>query len=275
MLAVLVGAALHASWNALVRAGADKMLDTVLVVCGAGLLTAVLLPFFSPPAPESYPYLGASALIHVAYFTFVALSYHEAELSFAYPIMRGAAPALSAAAAALLLNESPSLGAWVGILLVSGGILLLSRDSLGAGAFRATPALMALGNAGIIVVYTLIDGVGARLSGHPLSYTGWIFLLTAVLLLSISCLRSGRGVLAHARRNWLKGIGGGACTLASYGLALWAMTLAPIALVAALRETSVVFAAVIAVFALNEQLSHARYLSIIAVCAGAVAIKLF
>jgi len=275
MAVVLLGAVLHAAWNTLVRRAADKLLDTVLITSGAGILTAVLLPALPLPATESWPYLAASVLIHVIYFALVALAYHGAELSFAYPVMRGSAPVLSAVAVALLLNETPTPGGWLGILLVSGGVLLLATDAWRSGKLRKGPTLLALANAGVIAVYTLVDGQGARLSGHAFSYTGWMFLLTAVLLFGLALVLKGRRMISHVRHGWQRGLLGGASTLASYGLALWAMTHAPIALVAALRETSVMFAAIMAAFFLAEPVTRLRVASIITVAAGAVAIKLF
>ncbi len=274
MAAVLLGALLHAVWNGLVRAASDKFLNTVLVVGGAGVWTACGLPFAPAPAVESWPYLAASVLIHVVYFSFVALSYRNADLSFVYPIMRGSAPAVSAVVAAVLVHESPSSMGWIGVLLVSSGILILSGDSWRSGTLRFSPTALALANAGVIVIYTLVDGVGARLSQHPVSYTGWMFLLTAIPLVVVSFTRQRGRAVKHLRFNWGKGLIGGACTLGSYSLALWAMTHAPIALVAALRETSVVFGTLIAVFFLKEHVSPLRYLSILAVTAGAIAIKL-
>jgi drug/metabolite transporter (DMT)-like permease len=273
MAAVLAGALLHAIWNVLVRSASDKFLTTALVVGGAGVLTACGLPFAPVPAAESWPYLAASVLVHVAYFSFVALSYRDADLSFVYPLMRGSAPALSAVVAAFLVHESPSLTGWAGVLLVSAGILLLAGDSWRSGSLRLGPTAVALANGGVIVIYTLIDGVGVRLSGHPVSYTGWMFFLTAFPLLIASFALQGRKAARNIRLNWGKGLVGGACTLSSYTLALWAMTHAPIALVAALRETSVVFGTLIAVGFLRERVSPIRYLSIFIITAGAVAIK--
>lgn len=275
MAIILFAAALHAGWNALVHASSEKFQDTVLIVLGAGVWTAFLLPLVPVPAVESRPYLAASVLIHVAYFSLVALSYRSGELSFAYPVMRGSAPALAAVAGALLINESPSLGGWVGVLLISCGVLVLAGDSWRSGTFHIAPAMFALTNGGVIAVYTLVDGQGARLSKHAFSYTGWMFLLTAALLLAISAAGRPREALQRIRTGWRRGLLGGACTLASYGLALWAMTHAPIALVAALRETSVVFAAIIAASFLKEPITPLRYASIFTVSAGAIAIKLF
>jgi drug/metabolite transporter (DMT)-like permease len=246
-----------------------------MIVFGAAVWTAILLPLLPVPSIASWPYLGASVLIHVAYFVLVAVSYRGGELSFVYPLMRGTAPVLTAVAGALLLNESPAAGGWAGVLLISFGILVLAGDSLLRGTFRLAPAMFALANAGVIVLYTIVDGQGARLSGHAFSYTGWMFLLTGPLLLAIAAVSQGRSLLQRIGAGWRTGLLGGACTLASYGLALWAMTKAPIALVAALRETSVVFAAIIAAAFLKEPISRIRYLSIATVCAGAIALKAF
>lgn len=274
IVAVLFGALLHAAWNVFIRAAADKDLNTILVAGGAGVWTACWLPFIPAPAAASRPYLAASVLIHVVYFSLVARLYRNMDLSFAYPMMRGSAPALSAMVAIPLVHESPSPGGWVGLLLVSLGIILLTGDNWRSGMFRFTSTALALTNAGVIVTYTLVDGVGARLSGHPASYTGWLFFLTAIPLLAMYFAKQGReGVLA-LRSNCNKGLVGGACSVGSYGLALWAMTQAPIALVAALRETSVVFATLIAAGFLGERVTPLRYLSILVVTAGAVAIKM-
>ncbi len=275
MAIVLFAAALHAGWNALVRASSRRFVDTVLIVLGAAACTLVLLPFAPLPAVQSWPYLAVSVLIHVAYFVLVAFTYRGGELSFAYPVMRGTAPALSAVAAVLFIGESPSAGGWAGVLLISFGVLVLAGDSWRAGTFRVAPAAAALTNACVIVLYTIVDGQGARLSGHAFAYTGWMLLLTAAVLLAFVAARQGREMVASVRLGWRRGLLGGACTLASYSLALWAMTRAPIALVAALRESSVVFAAIFAACFLKEPISRPRYASILIVSAGAIAMKVF
>lgn len=274
MLAVLLGALLHAVWNAMIRSSTDRTLDTVLVVAGAGAITVCALPFVPLPAAASWPYLIASGVIHVAYFMLVATSYRHGELSFVYPIMRGSAPAVSAIAAAVLLSEIPAAGGWLGVALICGGVMLLAGDSWRSGSFHGRAALFAIGTAGVIVIYTLVDGIGVRLSEHAASYTGWVFLLTAVPLTAIFLVRDRAGTTAYLQQHWRRGLFGGACTLASYALALWAMTRAPIALVAALRETAVIFGVLIAALILRERITRIRYLSILVVTTGAAAIKL-
>jgi len=275
MLAVLMGAAFHASWNALVKSGSDPFLGTVLITtCVAGV-TAVALVFLPLPQPESWRCLAASILIHLAYFGLIMLAYRGGDLSLVYPIMRGSAPAFTAVLAAVLLDEWPSGGVWSGVFLVSGGVLLLAADSPRSGGVRLAPVVFALLNAAVIVGYTLVDGVGARLSGNAFSYTGWMLLVTGVLIFAVSVAFRGRHVVRHVLAQWKKGTLGGGCTFASYGLALWAMTKAPIAPVAALRETSIVFSALLAVFFLKEKITPLRYGSIILVVMGAIAIKIF
>lgn len=274
LLAVLLGALLHAAWNTLIRGAANRTLDTVLVVAGAGAIMILLLPFLPLPAAASWPYAIASGLIHVAYFLLVAGAYRHGELSYVYPLMRGTAPALSAIAAALLLAEVPALQGWLGVALICGGVLLLAGDARRKATLPGSATQFALGTAGVVVVYTLVDGVGARLSGNAAVYTGWVFLLTALPLTAIFLLRDRTATLGYARQHWRRGLFGGACTLASYALALWAMTQAPIALVAALRETSVVFGTLLAALLLKERVSRTRYIAIGVVVAGAVAIKI-
>jgi len=274
MAVLLLGALLHAIWNALIRGGSDKTSITILILAGAGVVTACWLPFLPAPAVASWPYLGTSVLIHFVYFTFVAFSYRSADLSFVYPIMRGTAPAISAVAVAFLLGESPSPLGWVGVLGVSSSIVLLTGETWRSGSLRPGPTGLALANAGVIVVYTLVDGVGARASGNPFSYTGWLILLTAIPMTAVCFAIRPRLMTASLRANSVRALVGGACTFGSYGLALWAMTQAPIALVAALRETSVIFGTIIAATCLHENVSPLRYLAILGVTAGAIAIKL-
>lgn len=274
MLLVLLGALLHASWNAMVRSSQDKLLDTVLIVTGAGIVALAGLPFMAMPAPASWPYLAASVLVHVGYFALVAMAYHDGELSFAYPLMRGTAPMFSAIAAALLLDESPSLNGWLGILFICGGVLLLAFDALRTGTFSGKAASYAFGNAAVIVIYTLIDGMGARLSGAAFSYTAWMLMLTAIPMLAACRMKLRPEVFGYLSANWRKALLGGALSLGAYGLALWAMTRAPIALVAALRETSVVFALLIAALFMRERITRLRYGAVAVVLAGVVAMRL-
>jgi drug/metabolite transporter (DMT)-like permease len=276
MLVVLLAAALHAGWNALVKSGADPFLDTVLITTGVAVVAAAALLFMPLPAAASWPFLIASVVVHLAYYGLLILAYRGGDLSLMYPVMRGSAPAITAVMAALILGEQPSLGGWAGVMLVSVGVLLLAVDSPRSGGregFR--PLLFALLNAGVIVAYSLVDATGARHSGHAFSYTAWMLLITGILFFSLVARGRGRHIARHLQAHVSKGLIGGACTLGSYSLALWAMTRVPIAPVAALRETSIVFSALLAVFILKERISPLRCVSIAVVTLGAIAIKAF
>lgn len=263
-LAVLLGAGLHASWNAIVKGGRDKQLTTVLVASGSALVAIVLLPFLTPPDPASWPYIAASAVTQVLYFALVAAVYGVAEMSLVYPLMRGTAPVLVALAGYFLLGEHLSPGSWVGIALICSGVLGMA---LGARGASRAGVLMALANACVIATYTLIDGAGVRLSGAPASYAMWLFLLNAIPLILWALLARRRAFIAYLRDNAGLGLIGGLGNLGSYGLALWAMTQAPIAVVAALRETSILFAIAIAGLILAERISAQRL-----ACAGLIAL---
>jgi drug/metabolite transporter (DMT)-like permease len=275
MSLVLLGAALHATWNVVIKAGSDKQLDTLLVICGAAIIAPLALPFVPIPAKSSWPYLGASVGIHFAYFTLVALAYRTGDLSYAYPIMRGSAPLLTAVMAAVTVREPLSIGPWVGISLISAGILALAADSWRLGRFPFASTVFALLNSVVIMAYTIVDGLGVRFSGNASSYILWLFFLIPLPLLSLTLLTRPRAFRNQIRLRWKAGFFGGLCTAASYGLALWAMTLAPIALVAGLRETSIIFGTLFACLFLKERFGAVRYAAAGLVTVGALLIKLF
>jgi drug/metabolite transporter (DMT)-like permease len=268
-LAVLAGALLHASWNALVKGSADKELDTCAVAAGAGAVALVALPFLAPPAAASWPWLAASAAVHILYFAFLARAYRYGDLSYAYPIMRGGGPLIVAATAAFVFLESLKTSQWLGVLLICSGILAFAS---GAHDRRAT--LFAAANAVVIAAYTLIDAEGARASAAPVAYTLWFFAANALLIVAMGTARRGSAVALYLRRNWLRALVGGACSVGSYAVALWAMTRAPVALVAVLRETSVIFGAILAAAVLHEKLTRRRLIATGAVLAGLVALRL-
>jgi drug/metabolite transporter (DMT)-like permease len=275
MFLVLLGAALHATWNVIIKAGSDKQLDTMLVICGGAIIAAFALPFIPLPGKASWPYLGASVVIHFFYFTLVALAYRTGDMSYAYPIMRGSAPLLTAIVAALLVRESLSLGAWMGITLISAGILVLTGESWRSGRFPLASTVFALLNAVVIMAYTLVDGLGILLAGGASSYILWLFFLIPLPLLAFTLLTRPKAFGVQFRLRWRAGFFGGVCTAASYGLALWAMTVAPIAIVAGLRETSVIFGTVFACLFLKERFGVMRYVAAGLVTMGGIAIKMF
>ena len=266
-LLVLAAAALHASWNAIVKRGPDKFLGTVLVTGSAALLSALVLPWLPFPAAESWPWLGASVLLQVTYYALVARCYQQVDMSLAYPMMRGCAPILVALAGAVLGERLPP-SAWLGVLLVSGGILCMARGARG-GQLR-----LPLLTAAMIATYTLVDAQGARLSGNALSYTLWLFLLSGIPLPLWALHRQRGKLLAYARQHWPLGVAGGIGTTASYAMALWAMTQVPVAMVSALRESSILFALLISAFLLRERVPRTRWLAAALIVGGVLALRL-
>src|SRR5437763_13176170 len=223
-LAVLGAALLHATWNVLLKSGEDKELETISIAVGSGLLGLVAAPFVPAPARASWPWVAASAAVHILYFVFLAGAYRWGELSYTYPLMRGGGPMIVALVGALALGEVLPLHETLGVLLICVGIFAFAS---GRHDRRATG--FALANAVVIAAYTLIDGQGARASGAPASYTMWFFTANGVVILGYGLARRGAAVGAYWWEHWRRALIGGACAVGAYGIALWAMTRAPIA----------------------------------------------
>ncbi|UXV20474.1 DMT family transporter [Pseudomonas fluorescens] len=268
---ILLGAALHATWNAVVKGGVDTLLTTCMIAAVASLIALAAVPFLVLPAKESWPYLGVSVLFQVLYFVLVASMYRIADMSQTYPIMRGTAPLLVATVSVFALSEPLSAFAWFGIAVISLGILSMAAAP---SAGHRKGLVLALINAGVIAGYTLIDGLGVRTSGAPAAYTLWIFLLTGIPLATWALVTRRAVFCDYVARHWRLGIVGGAGTVASYGLALWAMTQAPIASVSALRETSILFGVVISAWVLKEPLTRVRIVAACIIAAGAMVLRL-
>jgi drug/metabolite transporter (DMT)-like permease len=278
LLVVLFAAFLHASWNALVKASPDKILDIVFVTGSAGLICVAVVPFLPLPHASSWPYIVASAIIHIVYFLLIGAAYRSGDMSHAYPLMRGAPPLLVAIASVPLLGERLTVGEWFGVLLICGGILGLLLVHRGGGRNSGRNSghttRLALLNAVMIALYTLVDGTGARLSGHAASYTMWIFVLAAPPVLVWALVRHRAAAHAHFRERWYLMLIGGACTLGAYTLVLWAMTKAPIAMVAALRESAILFGTAISMFVLKERHGYSRPVAALIILLGVVTLKL-
>jgi drug/metabolite transporter (DMT)-like permease len=272
LLLVLFGALLHASWNALVKSGKDKSLDAALIAAGGACCALPFLPFLPMPNITALPFILASAVLQFVYFRLVAVAYTLGDIGLVYPLMRGVAPLLVAASSSFILGEHLSPMALTGIFVICAGIMTLAFEARHGGR---TATIFALLNAVVIASYTFVDGVGAREAGNAISYTLWMSLLPPVLLFSHAIyMRGGRAVINHVRGNWWRGILGGGGSILSYGLALWAMTKAPVAIVAALRETSILFAIVISVFILKEKASIWRYVAGAVIAAGVLMMRL-
>jgi drug/metabolite transporter (DMT)-like permease len=269
-LFVILAAVLHAGWNAIVKSASDKFLTAILVATSAAIISAVALPFLAQPAAASLPYAAASASFEVIYFVLLARAYQVADMSHVYPLMRGTAPLLVALVTVFQFGQDLSSMAWLGVIAVCAGILTVAVGRMEDR--RGIP--MALLNAVVIACYTLIDGIGVRRSGAPAAYTLWVTLLSGLPLSTWVMLRRRSRFIPYLIRHWRIGSIGGLSTIVSYGVALWAMTLVPVAIVAALRETSILFGTLIAGVVLKENIGPKRIISACIIAGGAIALRL-
>ena len=281
VLAVLCGAVLHAGWNTLVKSSGDKEVDTALVhFLGALVALPPMLLIGLPPA-VAWPFIAASLLIHVAYYITLAGAYKHGDLGLTYPIMRGSAPLLVALGSSFVLGESLSPLAWLGVLAVTAGVLLIGLSQPGEALQHRRALGFALANACVIATYTFVDGTGVRATvaaGHlAVSYVMVLFVLDGFPYPALVYFRRDvggrRAILDYARRRWPLAALGGAASMGSYTIALWAMTKAPVASVAALRETSVLFASALGVWVLKERFGVQRAAGAGVIVAGVVALR--
>jgi drug/metabolite transporter (DMT)-like permease len=273
--AVLGAAACHAGWNAVIKGGGDPLTTTAVVTIAAGVVGVPFWPFFGLPSAAAWPWVAASVVVHVFYFATLIEAYRHGDLSQVYPIARGGAPLMTGIASTLIIGEHLSSPAWVGLLLLVAGVLLLSlRGSDALARFNWHGIGYALATAVSICAYTIVDGMGARVSQNPAGYTMAIFLGCSLAMACYLFARRGAAAFTGIRPQWRIGVFGGALQVISYGIAIWAMTVAPIAIVAALRETSVLFGALIALVVLKEPLRPIRLVAALLIVLGLVALRL-
>ena len=274
-VAVLFAALCHAGWNVLIKVGLDPLATTTLITVGSAAVALPILPFAGMPQAAAWPWLAASVIIHLFYFAGLIESYRAGDLGQVYPIARGAAPLMTAGLATFSVGEHLSALGWSGIVLLVLGVCLLSlRGGRDLARFDRKAVGFALFTAITICAYSVVDGIGARASENPGAYVLWLFIGFALVLPPYAALRDGAAVFKPMLIYWRRGLTGGAMQVVSYGIALWAMTVAPIALVAALRETSVLFGTLIAIVVLNEPLRPVRVAAALLIVAGLVLIRL-
>lgn len=253
-------------------AAGEPMLDTALIVAGSSAVCLPLLLFVPFPEPAALPFAVASMFIHFLYYLMLTGAYRRGDLSFAYPLMRGVAPLIVTLLGVAFLGEKLHPQALLGIAMICAGIITIAWFASGRHTMAA--AGFALGNAAVIAVYTLIDGAGARLAGSPWSYAIWLMGLEGLPFIAWVVWTRGRPALAYFRTRWRRGMLGGSASVGAYAIALWAMTLAPVAVVAALREVSVVFAALMGTLFLKETFGWRRLAGAAGVAAGVATLRL-
>jgi drug/metabolite transporter (DMT)-like permease len=271
--AVLVAALLHAAWNSIAHGIGDRLIGFAMIgvvdLVGGGALAAVA----GLPAPGAWPYIVASAVVHIGYNLLLLAGYQLGEFSQVYPLARGTAPLVVALVSVLLLHRPPAAQELAGILAVSAGLigLVLAGGLPGRKELPAVATALATGL--LIALYTVIDGVGVA-QGPLLPYIGWMFLLQGPALPLLAVLRRGRRLPALLRRHALPGLAGGAISLAAYSIVLWAQTSGALAAIAALRESSIVFGALIGALFLREPLGRRRAAAAAVVLVGVVLLSL-
>jgi drug/metabolite transporter (DMT)-like permease len=271
---VLLAALAHATWNALLKASGDRFL-TFTVVAGTGTVIGGLLALLvDVPNSAAWPYLAVSMVIHNGYYVFLILAYRAGDLSRVYPLARGAAPLLVAVLAGLTAGEVLGTGAWAGIGLVSVGIISLCFTGGGLAGQDLKPVLFALGTALFIAAYTVVDGLGIRLAGAPMGYIAWLNLLEGIPFMTAVVIFRRRELVPFIRAHWVSGVLGGVLGMVAFGLVLYALSLGAMAYVAALRETSVLFAVLIGTIALREPFGRARIVAAAVIVAGIVTMHL-
>jgi drug/metabolite transporter (DMT)-like permease len=264
--AAITSAVIHASWNAALKGGSDRIIDAFLIAVG-GILTCIVVgAVWGVPDAASWPYLAASVLIHLVYWFALFSAYDAGDMSHIYTLSRGSAPLLVAFGAALTANEVPPPVKMGGIALVSLGVLAVGASP--RAPLKATLWAVCIGLC--ISAYSLVDALGARASGNALVYVAWTSGVMGVPMIAFACWRRGtKRLLKDAGVAPWRGLAIGVISFLGYGLVLWAQTFAPIAQVTALRETSVVWGALIAFLFLRERLGLRRWLGAAIVAAGA------
>jgi drug/metabolite transporter (DMT)-like permease len=272
-LAVMAAAFLHASWNALIKTGASKQSAMLILSLGHALVGACVALWKGVLPPAALPWLFGSGLIHMCYQLFLSYAYEHGDLSRVYPIARGAAPMMVLVFSGLFLPDSLERMELIGVLVLGCGILLMARGVFTAGESRKMLPY-ALGSAVATAGYSITDGMGARAAGDAVQYVGWLMMLSTVFYAPVALGLKGRGLLAAPPRAWGLGMIAALASFGAYAIAVWAMTVAPIALVAALRETSILFAVLIGWLAFGERMDRDKVMAIGVILIGVVLTRL-
>lgn len=275
LLAVLFAAFCHASWNALVKFGNDRFFGLIMVSFFSGVLAIPGLIWLGLPSANAIPWLMLSVIFHIGYTYFLSQAYPHGDLGQIYPISRGSAPLITALLSLLIFNEVISFMGFVGILLIISGVIIIAfagrKFTLN---IKGKALLYALCTAFFTACYTLSDGHGSRTSENPIVYTLWLFLLNGIVLMVPGIVKYRATLFQGIKQYWHTGLLGGLMQLISYGIAIWAMSQAPIVLVAAIRETSVLFAMFLSIVFLKERFNMMRVIACMVILAGVLLAKL-
>jgi drug/metabolite transporter (DMT)-like permease len=272
-LAVLAAAVMHAGWNVLVKLKLDRFLSLFLLQTLMGLMGLAMLAVFAWPSAASLSYAVTSGVLHTGYNIFLARSYRTGDLSQVYPIARGTAPLLTLIVTFFAAHEAIGIATGLGIGVLVAGIWLTGLVGKRELKLDGLTLFFALGTSVFIAAYTVVDGLGGRASGSPSGYAALVFLLDAVFLLFAGIYMRGPGIVRQVAPYWKSGIAGAALSASAYWIVIWAMTLAPIAAVAALRETSILFVMLMSIRVLKETVTASRVAGGLLIVAGAAVLR--
>jgi len=273
--AVIAAAAMHAGWNVVVKIGLDRFLSVTLIALAAAVVSLACLPFTELPRGTVWYWILGSAVLHTGYKIFLIQAYKAGDLGQVYPLARGAAPLIVAAVSLLALTEGLDTGNLMGIVVLVAGVWLMSlRGGHEVRHLNRTAVFFAFGTSCFIASYTLVDGLGARQAATATSYALTLFIADGILIAIVCATMRGLMGFRQMARVWKSGLAGGAMSLGAYWISIWAMTQAPIASVAALRETSVLFALAIATVVLKERLTPWRLAAGLVITGGTVLLRL-
>jgi drug/metabolite transporter (DMT)-like permease len=273
-LLVLAAAVFHALWNAFIKTGRDPLISVTGIALGSGVIALLALPFVGWPDPGILPWLLASVALHVVSMITLSQAYRYGDFSLAYPIARGAAPAMVVVVTLLFLDEQLEPRQLIAVLGVLFGISLFALRRFGAVVADLRSLAYALITAALIAAYTLVDGTGVRIATSSLNYAAWMALLETPLIALYMYSRRGAHGFAVLREHATRLFAGGVMAVAGYAIILWAMTQAPIALVAAFRETSIIIAALIGMFWFKEPAGWRRIAAALIIFASVVYLKM-
>ena len=272
---VLAAAAMHATWNALIKTRSDRFASISLATLGASIVVLPILPFVDFPSIEVWIWIAASVIIHTGYRLFLVKTYDVGDFAQSYPLARGIAPLITTVGAIIFIGEVPEGLTVLGIVVLSFGALLMSlRGSSDLSKFNRRAVGFALLTSMLIAGYTLTDGYGVRLANTASSYAAWLFFCDGLCSIAIGFLYRGRGLLTVLASEWKTSLLTGGLLAGSYWIIMWAMTKAPIASIAALRETSILFAMLISVLVLGERVTPWRVLATVFIVGGVVILRI-
>jgi len=270
---LLLAALIHASWNAFIKGARDPVATATMIYGTEAVLMALAVPFVGVPPQSVWPLLAVHALLHIVYKLALLQMYIHGELSQVYPVTRGVAPLLVTLLAIPFAGEVPGPYGFSGIVLICAGLLVFALERGNLSRAGARPMLLAI-TAGIVMsAYTIVDGLAVRTPGAAISFVVWMFIVDGGTMFVIARIWRGRAIYPALRDRWRRGVSWGFVSTANFCVVLWALKVAEMGPVTAVRETSVVFAALIGTIFMGERFGGRRVLAATVIAAGIIALN--